>query len=134
MWDNNVSIAGNVVREPEIKYTQGGTALAKFSVAVNEKKGDEERTHYFDVTTFGRCAENVGNSVSKGDRVSVQGKLEQQTWETDGGDKRSKVAIVADDVAVSLKWKGATVSGDSGGDGGSRQSSSQGYTPGSEPF
>lgn len=106
-WDNNVAIAGNLVRDPETKFTATGTAIAKFTVAVNDKKLAEERTYFFDVTCFGRMAENVDQSGRKGDRVSVQGKLEQQTWETDQGEKRSKIGIVADDVALSMKWTGA---------------------------
>lgn len=113
MTDNNVTIIGTVGRDPEIRYTPSGATVASFGVAVNRrwKRGDEwqEETSWFDVKCWSQMAENVAESIHKGTRVIVTGRLEQRSWETDNGEKRSKVEIVADEVAPSLRWATAQV-------------------------
>jgi single-strand DNA-binding protein len=108
MTDNNVTIIGNVVRDVEIRYTPSGATVATFGVAVNRrwKRNDEwqEETSFFDVKAWAQLAENITESIQRGTRVIVTGRLEQRSWETDSGDKRSKVEIVADEVAPSLRW------------------------------
>lgn len=112
---NNVTVIGNLTRDPEISYTSGGSALAKFGLAVNRRWQNrqtqewDEATSFFDVTCWGNLAENVDNSLNKGDRVIVTGRLEQRSWETEHGDKRSKVDIVANDVGPALSRGVATV-------------------------
>lgn len=112
-FDNTVTIVGNVTRDPELRYLQTGTGLATFGVAVNRRytrNGEQvEDTSFFDVTCWRDLADNVSASISKGDRVIVYGRLEQRQWETDQGDKRSKVEIIADEVAPSLRWATAQV-------------------------
>lgn len=107
------SIVGNITRAPELRFTGAGLAVASFGVAVNRKKGDEEVTSFFDVTAFGTLAEHVAE-LPKGCRVIVVGRLEQSTWEKDG-EKRSKVAVVADEVGPSLRWATASVERTSSG-------------------
>jgi single-strand DNA-binding protein len=103
--DNTITICGNVVRPPEMKFGTNGTAIMRLSVAVSRKtKNGDENTSFFDVTAFNGLAENIQTSCNKGTRVVVTGRLEQSTWETEKGEKRSRVEIVADDVAVSLRW------------------------------
>ena len=130
--DNNVTISGNAGREPELRFTPSGQAVANFGVAVSRRWMNrqtnewEEATSWIDVTCWGQLAENVAESVGRGTRVTVAGRLDQRSWETDNGDKRSKVEIVADDVAVSLKWATASVQrnerrGDGGGSSGGGQ-------------
>ena len=109
MSGNNVDLVGNITREPELRFTPGGMPVATFGLAVNRKVNDEERTSFFDVVCFGSLAENVAESVDKGARVLVVGRLEQRSWETKDGDKRSKVEIVADEVGPSLRWARADV-------------------------
>lgn len=114
-FDNTVTIIGNVTRDPELRYLTSGTALASFGVAWNnrykDRNGDQvEDTSFFDVTCWRDLADNVSESISKGDRVIIYGKLEQRSWETQDGEKRSKVEIVADEVAPSLRWATAQVS------------------------
>jgi len=109
MSDTSVTIAGNATRDPEIRYTAAGVPVASFGVAVGtrKKEGDgwvDGPTHFFDVTCWRQLAENVAESVEKGTRVVVTGRLEYQSWETDDGQKRSKVQIVADEVGPSLRW------------------------------
>lgn len=111
---NSVTVVGNVTRDPELRFTSAGLAVCNFSVAsnrrwMNKSTNDwEEKVSFFDVTVWADHGQNVAESVLKGDRVVVTGRMEQRSWETETGDKRSKVEIVADVVAVSLEW--ATVS------------------------
>jgi single-strand DNA-binding protein len=128
--DNTVTIVGNVTRDPEVRYTAGGQANATFGVAVNRRWMNrqtndwEERTSFFNVVCWREMAENVAESIGKGTRVVVTGRLEQRSWETEQGEKRTVVEIAADEVAPSLRWATATVNknerrgGDGGGGGG----------------
>ena len=77
--DNNVSVTGNVTRDPELRFTQGGMAVASFGLAWNKRKQDgEEEVSFFDVTCFRSLAENVAESITKGTRVVVAGTLSQR--------------------------------------------------------
>jgi len=129
--DNNVTVTGNITRDPELRFTPSGQAVANFSLAVNRRWQNrqtqewEEATSFFDITCWAQLAENVSESLARGTRVTVTGRLDQRSWETAEGDKRSKVEIVADDVAPSLKWATAQMTknerrggGDFGGGGG----------------
>ena len=115
MTDNTVTIAGNVTREPELRSTPNGQATATFGIAVNrtwtDRQSQERResTSFFDVVAWGSLAENAATSLAKGTRVVVTGRLDQRSWETQEGDKRSKVEITADDLAPSLRWATAEV-------------------------
>ena len=130
---NTVTVVGNVTRDPELRFTSSGQAVATFGLAVNRRWQNrnnewEESTSFFDVTCWAQMAENVGESLGRGTRVIVTGRLEQRSWETDNGDKRSKVEVVADEIAPSLRWATVRVeknerrdggaSGGSGGGGG----------------
>ena len=110
-FDNTVTIVGNVTRDPELRFTQGGAAVANFGVAWNMKNRDgEESVSFFDVTCWRSLAENVAESITKGTRVVIYGRLDHRTWETQEGEKRSKVDIIADEVAPSLRWATAEAS------------------------
>ena len=125
-FDNTVTVVGNVTRDPELRFAQSGMAIAQFGLAWNRRRQDQEdEVSFFDVTCFRQLAENVAESLKKGSRVVVYGTLQQRSWENDQGDRRSKVEILADDVAPSLKWATAAVTknersggGDYRGDGG----------------
>jgi single-strand DNA-binding protein len=133
MADNTVTIVGNVTRDPEIRYTAGGQPNATFGVAVNRRWMNrqtnewEERVSFFNVVCWREMAENVAESVSKGTRVVVTGRLEQRSWETENGEKRTVVEIAADEVGPSLRWATAAITrnerrdgfGGGGGQGGS---------------
>lgn len=94
-----IIMVGNLTRDPELRYTAGGTAVASLSVAVNRrtKKGEEwtEEVSFFDVTTFGRRAETCAEYLAKGRPVLVEGDLVQRRWETQDGQKRSKIEVQA---------------------------------------
>lgn len=149
--DNSVTVTGNATREPELRFTPSGQAVASFGMAVNRRWQNrqtqewEESVSFFDVTAWAQLAENAAESVAKGTRVTVTGRLDQRSWETQDGDKRSKVEIVADDVAVSLRWATAEVMRNErpdGGGGGGRPSGGGAprndapppYNPDEEPF
>ena len=112
---NGTTITGNLTREPEIRYTKEGQANTLLGVAVNRRWQDRETrewtesTSFFDVVCWRELAENVALSLAKGMRVVVTGRLEQRSWETDDGERRSKVEIVADEVGPSLRFATAEV-------------------------
>ncbi len=113
--DNTVTLVGNVTRDPEIRYTPNGQTVVTFGIAVNRRWQNkatnewEEQVSFFDVKCWSQMAENVAESVHRGTRVVVSGRLEQRSWETDAGEKRSKIEVVADEVAPSLRWATAQV-------------------------
>lgn len=115
MADSTVTIVGNVTRDPEMRYTPSGVAKASFGVAVSRRWQNrnshewEEQTSFFNVVCWREMAENVCESIGKGARIVVSGRLEQRSWETENGDKRSVVEIVADDIGPSLRWATAEV-------------------------
>lgn len=115
MPDNTVTLVGNITRDPELRYTAGGQATSTFGLAVNRRWQNrqtqewEERVSFFNVVCWREMAENVAESLAKGARVVVTGRLEQRTWETENGEKRSVVEITADDVGPSLRWATAQV-------------------------
>jgi single-strand DNA-binding protein len=112
---NATTICGNLTREPEIRYTKDGQATTQLGVAVNRRWQDkasgewQEATSFFDVVCWRDLAENVALSLSKGMRVVVTGRLEQRSWETDEGEHRSKVEIVAEEIGPSLRFATADV-------------------------
>ena len=128
---NSITISGNITRDPEMRYTPSGISKVTFGVAVNrswrnqQSQEWEEQTSFFNVVAWRQLAENVGASLTKGSRVVVSGRLEQRSWETEAGEKRSIVEVVADDVAPSLRFATAEVHrversgpGEGGGGGG----------------
>jgi single-strand DNA-binding protein len=113
MADSNVTIVGNITRDPELRFTPGGQAITSFSVAVSrryQQNGEwKEQSSFFDVKAWSQLGENVAASLSKGSRVIVSGRLEQRSYETQNGEKRNVVEIVADEVGPSLRWATAQV-------------------------
>lgn len=119
---NNVTLIGNLVEDPELRFTPSGVPMAKIRLAVNRRWRDgsgewQEDTSFFGGTVWREQAESVAESLQKGARVIVTGRLEQRSWETPEGDKRSVVEIAIDEVGPSLRWATASVSRTSrGGD------------------
>lgn len=109
-FDNTVTLVGNMTRDPELRYTANGVPVASFGLAWNRKdKADQDIASFFDVTCWRDLAEHVAESLGKGTRVVVYGRIEQDTWENSDGEKRSKVKVVAEEIAPSLRWATATV-------------------------
>jgi single-strand DNA-binding protein len=112
---NSVTLVGNITRDPELRFTPSGQATATFGLAVNRRWQNrqtqewEEATSFFDVVCWREMAENASESLARGSRVIVTGRLEQRSWETADGDKRSKIEVVADEIGPSLRWATAQV-------------------------
>jgi single-strand DNA-binding protein len=152
----NVTIVGNLTRDPELRFTPAGAPVTTFGVAVNRRWQNrdsqqwEESTSFFNVTCWRDLAQNVSESLEKGSRVLVSGRLDQRSWETQDGERRSVVEIVADEVGPSLRWATATVNrnerrdasgngwsgGGGGGGGGGRAVPNEppAFDPSEEPF
>ena len=112
---NNIMLVGNITRDPELRFTPTGQATATFGLAVNRRWQNrqtqewEEATSFFDIVCWREMAENAAESLARGSRIIVTGRLEQRSWETQDGDKRSKVEVVADEIGPSLRWATAQV-------------------------
>jgi single-strand DNA-binding protein len=133
---NNVTLIGNLVEDPELRFTPSGVAMAKVRMAVNRRwRGNDgewqEDTSFFTGTVWREQAESVAESLQKGARVIVTGRLEQRTWETDQGEKRSVVEVQIDEVGPSLRRATATVNktARSGGDFGNTTQAGGGDVP-----
>ena len=148
---NSVTLIGNLTRDPELRFTPSGAANATFGLAVNRRWQNrqtnewEEAVSFFNVVCWRDLADNAAESLSKGMRVIVTGRLEQRSWETDQGEKRSVVEIVADELGPSLRWATAKIDrterrspdeggpSSGGGGGGGRSMPNEPY-PDEEPF
>ncbi|MDA3010504.1 MAG: single-stranded DNA-binding protein [Ilumatobacteraceae bacterium] len=136
MASNSITLTGNLTRDPELRFTTGGRGVASFGLAVNRRyqvNGEwQEQVSFFNIVCWGDLGENVAATLTKGSRCIVSGRLEQRSWETNDGEKRSVVEVIADEVGPSLRWATAQVerterSGDfGGGSGGSSGGSSGG--------
>lgn len=108
MSDSTVTLAGGLTRDPELRFTTGGRATASFGLAVSRRyqvNGEwQEQTSFFNVVAWGSLAENAAASLTKGSRVVVFGRLEQRSYETQQGEKRTVVEVVADEIGASMKW------------------------------
>jgi single-strand DNA-binding protein len=126
--DNTVVVVGNLTDDPELRFTPQGVAVANFRIAVSRRMKDESgqwkdgETSFFRVSCWRQLAENVAESLTRGSRTMVTGRLRMRQWETQEGEKRSVVEIEADEVGPSLKWATAKVEKTSraGGGGGGR--------------
>ena len=123
MADNNVTLVGNLTRDPELRFTQGGKGIASFGLAVNRRyqvNGEwQEKVSFFNVVAWDQLGENAAASLTKGTRIIVNGRLEQRDYETQQGEKRTVVEVVADDIGPSLRWARAEIERTqrTGGDG-----------------
>jgi single-strand DNA-binding protein len=128
---NNVVVLGNLTRDPELRFTPNGTPVAGFGLAVNRryqnKKSGEwvEDTSFFNVTVWFKLAENCAESLSKGDRILVSGRLSQRGWEDKDGQKKSVVEIIASAVAPSLEFASCKIEKNPKMDAGSVTSSAK---------
>ncbi len=112
---NKVILLGNLTRDPEVRYTPNGSAVASFALAVNRKykQGDEtrEEVSYIDIVVFGKQAENCGQYLNKGDAALVEGRLQQRRWDDkETGQKRSKVEVAAQSVTFMPKRQASAAS------------------------
>jgi single-strand DNA-binding protein len=106
---NTVTISGNLTRNPDLRFTAAGRATATFGVAVNNDWTDtvgerHETVDFFDIVVWGKLAENTAESLTKGQEVLIAGRLQFRSWETDEGDRRSKVEITATHIGAGLTF------------------------------
>jgi single-strand DNA-binding protein len=145
MADNSITLVGNLPRDPEIRFTATGRAVASFSMGVGRRyqvNGEwQEQTSWFNVTAWGQLGENAAATLVKGSRVVVTGRLEQREYTSREGEKRTAIDVVADDIGPSLRWATATVvrtpkQEGQGGGAANNRSANSGTNPGTEatPF
>jgi single-strand DNA-binding protein len=129
--ENTVQLVGNLVEDPELRFTPNGAAVANFRIAVTPrvKDGDQWKdgeTSFFRINAWRQLAENLAETLTKGARVIVIGRLKLRSWETPEGDKRSVVEVEADEVGPSLKWATAKVERKGGAGNGSSTGAAKG--------
>ena len=107
---NNITIVGNLTRDPELRFTPSGTPVASFGLAVNKRIQNKDSgewinsADFFNVVAWFKLAENCAQSLFKGDRVLISGRLSQENWEDKDGQKRSAYKIIANIIAPSLEF------------------------------
>ena len=101
MTEASVSLAGNLTDQPEVRYTEAGIARAVFRVAVSGRR--EQEASFFTVIVWRDQAEHAAESLSKGSRVVVMGRLQQRSWTAEDGSPQSVVEVVADELRLSLR-------------------------------
>jgi single-strand DNA-binding protein len=106
MTEAAISFAGNLTDQPELRYTEAGIARAVFRVAVSGRR--EQEPSFFTVIVWRDQAEHAAQSLSKGSRVVVVGRLQQRSWTAEHGSVRSVVEVVAEELGLSLRWATAT--------------------------
>lgn len=102
---NTVTIAGRTTKDPELKVTQSGTAILSFSLAVNDMKKNaqgawEDVSNFFDCVMFGKLAEGIAQYITKGAKLTVNGRLHQDRWQAQDGTNRSRVSIIVQDIEL----------------------------------
>lgn len=112
---NSVTLVGNLVDDPELRFTASGVAMARIRLAVSRRYQDrdgnwQEDSSFFNGTVWRDHAENVAESLQKGTRVILTGRLNQRSWETNEGEKRSVVEVDIQEIGPSLRWATAQVS------------------------
>jgi single-strand DNA-binding protein len=108
MTEPSVSFAGNLTDDPEVRYSESGIARARFRVAVSGRR--EQEASFFTVIVWRDQAEHAAQSLAKGSRVVVVGRLQQHSWTAEDGTARSVVEVLAEELGPSLRWATATPS------------------------
>lgn len=101
---NNITIHGTVGQDPELRFSASNNAVLTFSVADNYGKDDKKKTTWHNVIVFGKVAENVANSITKGTSVLITGRYEQEEFTKKDGTKGKTTKLIADEVGVSCRW------------------------------
>ena len=107
MTEASVSFAGNLTDNPELRHTEAGIARATLRVAISGRR--EQEPSFFTVVVWRDQAEHAAESLSKGSRVVVVGRLQQRSWTAEDGSARSTVEVVAEELGSSLRWATATM-------------------------
>lgn len=102
---NNIVLIGRLTRDPDLRYTSNGKAVATFGIAVNRPFSKTKEADFFNVVVWGKSAENCANYTAKGRLVGIHGRLQSRSYETTSGEKRQVTEVVADQVEF-LEWGG----------------------------
>jgi len=105
---------GRLVRDPDVRYTQSGKAVCRFTLAIDDGWGEKKKTYFIPVTCWEKLAEACGNNLVKGQKVAVMGTLTQRTYEKNG-EKKSIIEVLAREVDFGAKPRGSGESDTSGG-------------------
>lgn len=119
---NRVILAGNLTRDPELRFTSGGIPVCSFGMAVNRVRSKNEEVDFFDITAWRELGETIANYKKKGDPILVEGRLQFSSWEAQDGSKRNKVDVVADNI----QFLSRASDSDGGGGGGGQRAQSGG--------
>ena len=122
---NRVILAGNMTRDPELRFTNDGIPVCSFGIAVNRVRSRSEEVDFFNISAWRELGETIANYKKKGDPILVEGRLQYRTWEAQDGSKRSAVDVVADRVEF-LGRSDAEAGASSDGGGGQAQRSGGG--------
>lgn len=95
---NRVVLAGNLTRDPELKFTNNGIPVCNFGIAVNRVRSKNEEVDFFDIKAWRELGETIANYKQKGDPILIEGRLEFRQWEAQDGSNRTKVDVVADNI------------------------------------
>jgi len=115
---NRVVLAGNLTRDPELRFTNDGIPVCSFGLAVNRVRSRSEEVDFFDISAWRELGETIANYKKKGDPILLEGRLQYRTWEAQDGSKRSKVDVVADNVQFLGSRSDSDDGASSGGGGG----------------
>src|ERR687889_1346487 len=118
---NRVVLAGNLTRDPELRFTNDGIPVCSFGLAVNRVRSRNEEVDFFDISAWRELGETIANYKKKGDPILLEGRLQYRTWEAQDGSKRSKVDVVADNVQFLGRGDAEDGGGSGGGGGGQAQ-------------
>jgi single-strand DNA-binding protein len=113
---NSVQLIGNMVRDADLKYTQSGVAIGSFGIAVNKKVKNQQGSYddkamFFDVTAFGKTAENINAYFRKGSKIGITGELNFEQWQGQDGSKHSKVSVICNQFDFIDKKEGGQNNG-----------------------
>lgn len=109
---NAVALSGNITRQPELRTSNGGSSILSFGIAVNERRRNqrtgewEDRPNFVDCVMFGKRAESLSGILSKGMKVSLQGRLSYSSWKAKDGSARSKIEVVVDEIELPQRPRG----------------------------
>lgn len=106
---NGIFLSGNLTKDPELKFTSSGTAALSFRIGVDGAGTNADESGFFTCTAWGKLAENLAETVHKGDRIVVSGRLRHRSYELEGGKKSSTIELVVEDAGPSLLWAQAAV-------------------------
>jgi len=122
---NRVVLAGNLTRDPELRFTNDGIPVCSFGLAVNRVRSRSDEVDFFDISAWRELGETIANYKKKGDPILLEGRLQYRTWEAQDGSKRSKVDVVADNIQF-LSGRADSDDGASSGGGPSRRGGGRG--------